>query len=202
MTTKATRDVLDLATRPILNIDLRGGAINGTTIGMTTPDQGKFTNLTCQNFFVTNMVDFGTATLSGTIRAKYGDIAEMYLADYDYEPGTLVSIGGEHEVTQTREDADMNVFGVVTTAPAFILNNQSNGDTKGEHWVAVALFGRAPVWVTGSVAKGDRLVASEIPGVARAMTDSDPLFSVVGRALEDKADDNTDLVLAFVSANK
>lgn len=198
MTTKATRDVLDLATRPVLNIDLRGGSINGTTVGMTTPDQGKFTNLTCQNFFVTNMVDFGTATLSGTIRAKYGDVAEMYQADYDYEPGTLVSIGGPFEITQTTSDASTAVFGVVTTHPAMVLNAQA---VKGEHWVPVALLGRAPVWVTGPVAKGDRLVSSDIEGVARAARDNDPIYSVIGRALEDKVDDTTDLVLAFVSAN-
>lgn len=199
MTTKATRDVLDLATRPVLNIDLRGGTINGTTVGMTTPEQGKFTNLTAQNLFVTNMVDFGGATLSGTIRAKYGDIAEFYQADYDYEPGTLVAIGGECEVTQTAYSGDTRVFGVVTSDPAMLLNAKH---PKDEIWVPVALVGRVPVWVEGPVHKGDRLVASATPGIARAATAEDPLTAVIGRALEDYFGDDSDLIMAAVTINK
>ena len=33
--------------------------------------------------------------------ALYADLAEVFIADADYEPGTVVKIGGSAEVTQT-----------------------------------------------------------------------------------------------------
>ena len=40
----------------------------------------------------------GTAT-----QAQYADLAEKYIPDADYEPGTVLIIGGNEEVTVTDE---------------------------------------------------------------------------------------------------
>jgi hypothetical protein len=58
-----------------------------------------------------------------------------------------------------------------------------NSGQTGDHVVPVALQGRVPVLVTGSVRKGDMMVAA-INGRARAEADPE-VGSVIGKALAD-----------------
>jgi hypothetical protein len=74
---------------------------------------------------------FATATT-----ALYADVAERYLADAHYPPGTVVVFGGDKEVTRSRLDADPRVAGVISTEPAFSMND----GLQGEHVVTVALL--------------------------------------------------------------
>ena len=130
----------------------------------------------------------GTAT-----SAHYADLAEVYEADADYEPGTVLVIGGDSEVTISDEAGSYKVIGVVSTDPAYLMNSQANG-------VAVALRGRVPCKVTGNVNKGDVLIASDTPGhamVAVAPTKLSPL-QIVGRALENKLDASTGIIEIIV----
>ncbi len=90
----------------------------------------------------------GTATT-----ARYADLAEKYLADAEYEPGTVVTVGGEKEVTACKFGD--RAIGVVSTAPAYMMNSELEGGTY------IALKGRVPCFVIGAVRKGQRLVASE-----------------------------------------
>jgi hypothetical protein len=132
--------------------------------------------------------------------AQYADLAEMYVADAPYEPGTVLKIGGEAEVTQTTSAFCPSVFGIVSTDPAYLMNSKAEGTT-----VAVALAGRVPLKVIGPVVKGQRLLASEEPGVARAPTDYEmqeymDWYRIVGRALEDKTSEGIGLVEVVVGA--
>jgi hypothetical protein len=124
----------------------------------------------------------GTITATAT-QAQYADLAEKYEADAEYEPGTVLVIGGEKEVTITDEAGSYKVVGVVSTDPAYLMNSQSNG-------VAVALRGRVPCKVIGNVNKGDVLVASDTPGYAMvgAMSHTLSPLQIVGRSLETKTD--------------
>lgn len=88
----------------------------------------------------------GTATA-----ARYADLAEKYLADQNYEVGTVVVVGGSAEVTAC--SAEQRAVGVVSDKPAFMMNSELEGGTY------IALKGRVPIKVTGSVAKGDYLMA-------------------------------------------
>jgi hypothetical protein len=131
----------------------------------------------------------GTAT-----SAQYADLAEYYSSDAEYEPGTVLKIGGEAEVTQTTTAFCPEVFGIVSTDPAYLMNSNLGGTR-----VAVALEGRVPVKVIGQVKKGQRLLSSEEPGVARAPTDYEmqeymDWYRIVGRALEDKTTEGIGLV--------
>ena len=135
------------------------------------------------------MLFHGTAT-----SAQYADLAEYYSSDAEYEPGTVLKIGGEAEVTQTTTAFCPEVFGVVSTDPAYLMNSGLGGTR-----VAVALEGRVPVKVIGQVKKGQRLLSSEEPGVARAPTDYEmqeymDWYRIVGRALEDKTTEGISLV--------
>ena len=129
----------------------------------------------------------GTAT-----SALYADLAEVYSADADYEPGTVVKIGGSAEVTQTTSFNDPEVFGVVSTNPAYLMNAEAEG-------VAVALTGRVPVKVEGRIKKGERLVSGSKPGFAKALMKNDyDMRCIIGRALEDKDTFDDDVVEAVI----
>lgn len=115
--------------------------------------------------------------------AEYADLAENYLGDATYEPGTVVSFGGAHEVTMTLTDSDSRVAGVVSTNPAYHMNS----GLAGNFITAVALMGRVPCQVEGSVTKGALMVSA---GNGRARAESAPAVgTVIGKALEDFAGD-------------
>lgn len=113
--------------------------------------------------------------------AQYADVAELYRADRPYVPGTVLDIGGTAEVTETMEMASQRLAGVVSTNPAFIMNNVADA----RDMVQVALLGRVPCLVTGPIRRGDLLCSSTIPGHAMAMpADQYRPGTVVGKALE------------------
>jgi hypothetical protein len=111
--------------------------------------------------------------------AQYADLAEKYTADADYAPGTVVVFGGTAEVTVDAVDSDRRVAGVVSTNPAYIMNDGLDAPFVA----AVALTGRVPCTVIGPVRKGDLMVAA---GLGRARAEADPrVGTVIGKALED-----------------
>jgi hypothetical protein len=113
--------------------------------------------------------------------AQYADLAEMYQADADYAPGTVIEFGGPAEVTQSTASHSTRVAGIVSTNPSYLMNATLTGD----HVAPVALTGRVPCQVIGTIVKGDRLVASLTPGVATRldMLQYQP-GCIIGKALE------------------
>ena len=119
------------------------------------------------NFFV------GTAT-----QARYADLAEKYVADAEYSPGTVLEFGGEFEVTLA-QDGTRAVAGVVSTNPAYLMNSEC----AGNHVVALALQGRVPCKVRGKIRKGDILVSG---GSGYARPSQNPgIGTIIGKALQD-----------------
>ena len=113
--------------------------------------------------------------------ALYADLAERYAADTIYEPGTVLIIGGSKEVTTTTEYADTRVAGIVSKNPAYMMNSEAGTDETHPY---IALKGRVPCKVVGTVLKGDLLVTSTRPGYAEK---SDGFYpgAIIGKALED-----------------
>ena len=119
-------------------------------------------------------------TFSGTATtANYADLAELYLSDFAYEAGTVVRVGGEFEVTATDGEHNHSVLGVVSQFPAYLMNNQL------ENGLPIALKGRVPVKVKGSVNKGDRLVGGP-DGHGIADNDSPHGFAIALESFEAK----------------
>jgi len=131
--------------------------------------------------------------------AQYADIAERFAADAVMTPGAVVMFGGAQEITETAEELSEKVFGVVSTQPAYMMNS---GAGNNDSHPFVAMTGRTPVRVTGTVNKGDRLVSSSVKGTARAARTGESInpFHVIGRALESKSDAGIGLVNCFVQA--
>lgn len=159
-------------------VDISTGLTNASTSAtantLALRDSGG--NLTATNFL-------GTAS-----SAKYADLAENYLADAIYQPGTVVIFGGANEITVTNQSHDTRVAGVISTNPAYLMNSDCPG-------LPVAFTGRVPCAVNGTVRKGDVLVTSEILGVAEVLNSD--LYSpgcVIGKSLEDKNDSGVAMI--------
>jgi len=110
--------------------------------------------------------------------AQYADLAEKYVADQEYEPGTVLEFGGEFEVTLA-EDGTNRLAGIVTTNPAYLMNSECSGT----HVAAIALQGRAPCKVRGKIHKGDMLMSAG-EGYARKATNPQ-IGTIIGKALAD-----------------
>jgi hypothetical protein len=184
------------ATTTIIN-DL---AVDGnTTLGSDSSDTVTITGRVDANILpnADNTINLGqgggtplkfntiyATTFSGTATtARYADLAEKYLADEAYEPGTVVVLGGTEEITVTSVKGDHRVVGVVSTNPAYLMNSE----LEGNHPTDVAMTGRVPCKVIGEVAKGDMLIASAVPGYAIVNNDPRP-GTVIGKSLENKSD--------------
>jgi hypothetical protein len=119
--------------------------------------------------------------------ANYADLAEKYLADAEYEVGTVLMVGGEKEVTASQ--VGFRAIGPVSDKPAYLMNFELEGGT------IVALKGRVPVKVTGSVIKGQRLVAGPAGTAQAAMGNTADVFAI---ALESSDDVNIKLVECII----
>ena len=137
--------------------------------------------------------------LVGTsVTAQYADLAERFESDVSYPAGTVVALGGAKEITAAAEDLTEDVFGVISTRAAFLMNGDAGSNTTHP---AVAVQGRVPVRVTGQVKKGDRLVSAGA-GLARSANRSEiTAFNVIGRSLQDKTSAGEGTVEAIVKLN-
>lgn len=132
---------------------------NGGVYSGYFSNSGGLGNLTMTGKF------YGTAT-----SAEYADLAEKYLADADYDVGTVVSVGGAQEVTAcTIGD---RALGAVSANPAYMMNSELEGGTF------IALKGRVPVKVTGPILKGQRLVAGSNGTAQVAYSPNSDVFAI------------------------
>ena len=139
---------------------------------------GATTLTTGANTTLGNITGNWQLTAGSRLNATYADLAEYYEADAIYLPGTVLAFGGDKEVTLA-EDGTNKVAGVVSTDPAYVMNMKC----KGEHIVALALQGRVPTKVRGTIYKGDMMVSG---GNGFAKPSSSPhMGTVIGKALQD-----------------
>jgi len=176
--------------------NITSGNITANVYGTTISASGNITagnlSVSIGNIAVGNIVNnnsngignigssstyFNTVFAQAT-SAQYADLAECYLGDAYYVPGTVVSFGGPNEITFCDVAQDPAVAGVVSTKPAYSMNT----GLTGEHVITVALMGRVPCEVQGPVAKGALMVSA---GNGRAKSQLNPAAgTVIGKALE------------------
>lgn len=135
--------------------------------------------------------DYANFKIRGrAMEAEFADMAEIYRSDTELTPGNLVILGGSKEITKTTRAFDDQVFGVISTAPGFLLNAK---EKMKEFAYPVALKGRVPCLVSGPVRKGQRIVSSEFAGIGMA-TDQFDAATIIGRAIGDKDEGGVGLV--------
>jgi hypothetical protein len=133
-----------------------------------------------------------------SVQAQYADLAERFAADQPYDAGTVVALGGAKEITAARDELSEDVFGVISTRAAYLMNGAAGSDATHP---PVAVNGRVPVRVIGRIRKGDRLVSAG-NGLARSGAKNElSAFNVIGRSLQDKTDDGEGTIEAIVKLN-
>ncbi|MFN8481979.1 MAG: hypothetical protein U0768_02835 [Anaerolineae bacterium] len=127
----------------------------------------------------------GDVRADGAFASPAADFAEMLGGKAGLEPGDVLVVGEDGELTQSTEPYQTSVVGVYSTAPGFV-GGQAMGDSaKGK--VPLAVVGVAPVKVTdenGAVRPGDLLTTSKTPGHAMKAKPDAPNGTIVGKALE------------------
>ena len=183
------------------NQDIRLGVSGTTATIYNQTSNGNITfNVNKAGVPTTVMtINGATGGISGTnISAQYADVAERFAADEVLEAGTVVELGGANEITRVTGELSENVFGVISTRAAYLMNSLAGSDTTHP---AVAMTGRVPVNTVGLVRKGDRLVSAG-NGVARAAQVGEATaFNVIGRSLNDKLTTELGIVEAIVKIN-
>lgn len=170
--------------------------VNGSTTtvgvrGITNLNANAVGNIGSSSTYFNTV--FATATT-----ALYADVAERFHADETYLPGTVVELGGPNEITISQSELSDNVFGVISTKAAYLMN--AGAGTDATH-PPVAMTGRVPVRVIGMVRKGDRLVSAGA-GLARAARhDEITAYNVIGRSLVNKTTSEEGTVEAIVTIN-
>ncbi len=182
--------------------------VNGIVTFIVSSDSGAYTPGGVDSGLAANFPEIGQGinlNMSGTdtdgesgnfkvrgrsVEAEFADMAEIYKSDIELLPGNLVVLGGASEITKTSRAFDDQIFGVISTAPGFLLNAK---DKLKEFAYPVALKGRVPCLINGPVRKGQRIVASDIAGVGMA-TDHFDAATIIGRAIGTKEEDGVGLV--------
>jgi hypothetical protein len=167
------------------------GTLTGLTVSGTIAASAN--NTTNIGAVGTTFATVHATTFSGvSTTARYADLAENYLSDSNYEAGTVVVFGGDKEITTTQLFADTAVAGVISTNPAYLMNDALDGQP-------VALRGRVPVKVQGFTRKGDLLVTGNIPGVAVSVgRDGKYGQAVFAKALENKTTTDVGVIEAVI----
>lgn len=200
-------------------VDTKAIGITGTTGAVAIPGALTVTSTTALNGVVTlgaNMLPSGNVTIElgstalryanvwaatvrgGSLTAQYADLAERFETDTAYPAGTVVSLGGAKEITAAADDLSDEVFGVISTRAGFMMNDAAGNDATHP---PVAMSGRVPVRVIGTVRRGDRLVSAG-NGLARSALKSEmTAFNVIGRALENKNTQDEGTIEAVVKLN-
>jgi hypothetical protein len=180
-----------VATKDYVDTVLGGGTGTSTFAANIVPSANLTYNLGSPTLWWNNI--YGTA-----IHAQYADLAERFSSDAAYDPGTIVGLGGVKEITVVTEELSEDVFGVISTKAAYLMNSAAGSDATHP---PVAVQGRVPVKVVGKIRKGDRLVAAG-NGLARAGAKNELTpWNVIGRSLEDKNVDGEGTIEAIVKLN-
>jgi hypothetical protein len=194
------------------NLIVTGNLVDTGALSIITSSNGNITlapngtgvvvvNTDIRNGQATGVGNIGTTgAVFNTVFARatsavYADVAEKYLADEDYPVGTVLAIGGVNEVTACKNYHGSDIIGTVSDKPAYVMNSE----LEGEAVVTVALLGRVPVRVIGSINRGDLLAASEHHGIATALkSDFYQPGCVIGKALESYNSETPGVIEAIV----
>lgn len=157
-------------------------AVPGSIVARTS-----VTEIAASGISITPGAVKGTFFVGTATSANYADLAEKYLADNEYEVGTVVMVGGEKEVTACQPGK--RALGVVSANPAYMMNSELEGGTF------IALKGRVPVKVYGMVKKGAELEAGSNGVAVVADPESTKVFAI---ALESNSDPDVKFVECIV----
>ena len=221
ITTANVRGATVSGTGSVISPSLVGGVITGSSVSVTGSVTGASASINgtvsasgavsaaggVATNSITNTGSNGTGNIGSSsvyfntvfakaTSAQYADLAERFEADEYMPAGTVVELGGEKEITRAKFELTDEVFGVISTQAAYLMNGGAGSD---ETHPPIAMTGRVPVMVVGKVRKGQRLVSAG-NGIARAAQPGEATpFNVIGRALTHKTTEEQGTVEAIVT---
>jgi hypothetical protein len=205
----STSGKLDFGNSARQMIDLAGtayaiGVQGGVVYFRTEPPGGMFTwfmggsHSNTQNdpgvggFRQMRLDGGGNLFVRGAMFPGGADLAEMLPAEPDLEPGDVLAIGADGNLTLSTTAYQDSVAGVYSTRPGLVGGAADGESTEGK--VPLAVAGVVPIKVTdegGPIAPGDALTSSSTPGHAMKAAKVNvggisffPSGVVVGKALE------------------
>jgi hypothetical protein len=189
-TTATTAGTVTTAAQP--NITSTGTLTSLAVTGLVNAGSVQTPTLTTgANTTAGSITGNWTLTTGSRLESTYADLAEYYKGEEAYEVGTVVCFGGSKEVHVSDVKCSNRVAGVVSTNPAYIMNQGCSGIP-----VAVALQGRVPCKVTGKCEKGD-LMVHDGQGGATAWYHVATIMQpgvVLGKAIQDKSESELSII--------
>lgn len=124
----------------------------------------------------------GNVTADGTYTSPASDFAEMLPAVPGLEPGDVLVVGADGQLTRSSKAFQPTVVGIYSTKPGFV----GGGELDQAGKAPLAVVGVVPVKVSaenGAIQPGDLLVASATPGHAMKAGADPVVGTVIGKAL-------------------
>ena len=135
----------------------------------------------------------GNVFAHGAMTGGGADVAEMYAAQPEVEPGDVVEFSPSGRLRRA-DESSRRVMGIISSNPGTLLGWDINRQEMPEHR-PLALAGRVPVKFSdenGAARRGDALTPASVPGFARRANAGE---LVIGSVLEDAGPGK---VLAYV----
>jgi hypothetical protein len=126
----------------------------------------------------------GSVFADGPYSGAGADFAELLPAKTGLEPGDVLVVDDDGQMSRSTEAAQENVVGVYSTQPGFLGGADENGNNAGK--VPLAVIGVVPVKVTGEngpIKPGNLLVTSSTPGHAMKAGADRRIGTIIGKAL-------------------
>ena len=177
-------------------------ALSGSGVGLRVEGQSgnlieAYSGPVLENrrFYVSNA---GNVYADGTFNPGGADMAEMLPAVDKLEPGDVLVVRSDGQLTRSTQPYQASVVGVYSTQPGFV--GGAGGDANLTGKIPLAVVGVVPVKVTaenGLIHPGDLLVASSTPGCAMRASANPAPGTVIGKAL-DSLDSGTGIIKMLV----
>jgi hypothetical protein len=126
----------------------------------------------------------GDVYCDGAFTGGGADFAEMLPAQDGLEPGDVLVIGPDAQLTRSTDPYQASVAGVYSTQPGFVGGASDDADLTGK--VSLAIIGVVPAKASaenGDIRPGDLLVTASTPGHAMRAGSNPPQGTVLGKAL-------------------
>jgi hypothetical protein len=147
----------------------------------SNPGEVVARTLTAQGSVPANSIR-ATQFVGVATQAQYADLAEKYTTEQEWPVGTAMAVC-DHEDHETGPANSSSIaIGVISANPAYLMNSESEGQ-------AIALKGRVPVRVVGTVRKGQAVYAWN-DGVCSTVATN----AIIGVALESNSLEEEKLV--------
>lgn len=131
----------------------------------------------------------GDVYIDGSYYNTGADFAELLPARDGLEPGDVLIVGSDGQLTRSAAPYQSAVVGIYSTRPGFVGGASEDSDPTGK--APLAILGIVPVKASaenGAIRPGDLLVTSSTPGYAMRAGDNPPQGTVLGKALGELAE--------------